>query len=139
AMDAAAVPAIPQGPGFRLAAAWPVAADLPKYWKNGPVLEGAAALAQKKPDPADPLSKVKPYPPLIDTLPDLVLARKAEFADGAWILLGLEFKSESARKRWQKEIPLLQMTVLHPGGVEPGGRSIIVLNRNGESKADITD
>ena len=44
--------------------------------------------------------------PWKEMLPDLRLVRRAEFLDGRVTLYGFEFKTEYARKRWEKDCRL---------------------------------
>jgi hypothetical protein len=51
----------------------------------------------------------------------------ASLANGEVRLIGLEFKSEFARRRWQRECQLYP--VLVPDRGEPEGRSLLIVKR----------
>jgi tRNA A-37 threonylcarbamoyl transferase component Bud32 len=123
------VPAPPppalDGPGgrFHLEDAWPKPQDLPSGLRLENVLEGKAALPDKG--------------KLADALPDLKLLRKATLAEGRVVLFGFEFKTDYARRRWEKELSLLPVKL--ENGKEPEGRSLFHLGGIGpESSAAAT-
>ena len=62
-----------------------------------------------------------------DMLPDLIVIRMATLANGEVQLIGLEFTTEFARHRWQRECHL--HPVLVPNRGEPEGPSLFIVNR----------
>jgi len=105
---------------FHLEDAWPKTVDLPSGLVLENVLEGKAVLPQPKPGDA-----IVKGGNLADALPDLKLVRKATLAEGKVILFGFEFKSDFARKRWERELSLGAARL--DDGKEPEGRSLFYL------------
>jgi hypothetical protein len=106
---------------FRLDDAWPKIEELPVFVR---------AYAKPEEDP-DPLGHLQPVPPHADV--DKV--HRLVCADGRVEVLGLQFRSPTARRRWQEEAEKTG-----PGPTEPrrrtyrraGGSSIILIIDQGQ-------
>jgi len=114
-------PAVIVGGGsrFHLEDAWPKPEDLPSGLRLESVVEGKAVLPPPKPKTDDEIVRGGN---LADAIPDLKLIRKATLAEGRVILWGFEFKTDYARKRWEKELRLLPVDFADGKALE--GRSL---------------
>jgi len=121
----------PTGTAFHLAEAWPRPEDLPAGLAYESVVEGAEAFPPVPKETTNPDGSVtlRSGAQYRDMLPDLVLGRMATLADGGIRLIGLEFKTEFARRRWQRECRIYPVLVPERGN--PDGRSLFILGRTG--------
>jgi hypothetical protein len=103
--------------GFLLADAWPTADELPAGWAYDFVDEGLKALGYLAPV-AEGERDLRP-----EILADIAVVRHAMFTKSRLHLVGIEFKSTSARAKWQKE--LFQNVVPYEDGTEPPGLTVL--------------
>ena len=75
---------------FRVDDVWPTGTELPEDFHDAKTLD------------ADQILQKSEYPSTL--LPDLEYARGLEFRDGRALIVGLQFRNDFARRRWEKEL-----------------------------------
>jgi predicted Ser/Thr protein kinase len=101
---AVSAPSPPATTAFRLEKAWPKAKELPPGLSYDRIEEGEELFRNEPPreEFRNGVHIIR-IGPGKEMLPDLRLIRRATLLGGQVILMGYEFKTEFARKRWEKE------------------------------------